>query len=192
MVFQQLQAKKIESLQSIPEANFREAFAKFSLASAPLNAEGPAVDPSTVMRRIDLAQVLCEVVGRQPEPEEIDAFLTFFDTETSGLIDIDEYCKSIEALKKRSAAPSSAAAYISKKSMQEDRTKHRRLENNPQNVLNKPATTAQEVGWEAQKPISQSTTGFITLHPDMGNAFHGKKSSDVTGGEGRSITDWYL
>lgn len=57
------------------------------------------VDGNLHMLRGDLHLVLFHVLDRSPTAEELDVFLTFFDTDTSAVISRAEFDRSISRMK---------------------------------------------------------------------------------------------
>eukprot|EP00976_Prorocentrum_cordatum_P051415 1038475-Prorocentrum_minimum.AAC.2 len=96
-------------------------------------------------------------------------------------------CASVRATE-RSAAPVHAVNYISKAHMDKDHTKHRRINNNLQDMYQRPLTTAQEIGWTCMAPKSKdplvADTGKLELNSRV--------KTDVTMGEGRCVTEYFM
>eukprot|EP00238_Polyblepharides_amylifera_P006318 CAMPEP_0196581930 /NCGR_PEP_ID=MMETSP1081-20130531/36558_1 /TAXON_ID=36882 /ORGANISM="Pyramimonas amylifera, Strain CCMP720" /LENGTH=197 /DNA_ID=CAMNT_0041902341 /DNA_START=154 /DNA_END=747 /DNA_ORIENTATION=- len=183
------------NLHDIPDDLFDQLFAKYSFANQESLIDSShlatthklKLNPSETMERSNLAKILRDLRDCDPTSDQIDAFITFFNTDTGGCIEYQEYRKSYLAIKERSSAPTSAAQYRSKIQLDVDRVKHKRLEVNPQAMYQCPITSSQGYGWNAVAPKSHdpivSETGKLE--------FNGLKQTDVTLGEGRSVTDYF-
>ena len=72
--------------------------------------------------------------------------------------------------------------------MDKDHTKHRRINNNLQDMYQRPLTTAQEIGWTCMAPKSKdplvADTGKLELNSRV--------KTDVTMGEGRCVTEYFM
>mmetsp|Transcript_31255 Transcript_31255/g.101946 ORF Transcript_31255/g.101946 Transcript_31255/m.101946 type:complete len:197 (-) Transcript_31255:685-1275(-) len=167
-------------LSAITDEQYAAAFAKHCLDAA--TAEELQVEPSTYMRRCDLPKLLCYVLGvSTPTATEQDIFLTHFDSDTSGVVTLEEFQLGVAAMKKQALDPSKPKHYTSSIHFREDRHRHRRLDDNPQGYLTKPLTSSQEVGWHAvQAPAAGQTRKYFPL-----------KQTEVTTHEGRSIGDYF-
>ena len=67
----------------------------------------------------------------------------YFDTETSATISLATFSKSLADLKAVSIAPQSSASCISYSKYNDDKTRHHRVEYDPQSSFNSPVTTQQ-------------------------------------------------
>jgi hypothetical protein len=67
----------------------------------------------------------------------------YFDTETSATISLATFSKSLADLKAVSTAPQSSASCISYSKYNDDKTRHHRVEYDPQSSFNSPVTTQQ-------------------------------------------------
>mmetsp|Transcript_1064 Transcript_1064/g.1242 ORF Transcript_1064/g.1242 Transcript_1064/m.1242 type:complete len:205 (+) Transcript_1064:124-738(+) len=188
-VFRQQKARQL-NFHAIPDERFDEVWSKYCMAGTQFERTMSDVghDPGQVMQRSQLVKILAELTESEPDTDTIDAFFTFFNTDASGIIHYDEYRKSIENLKLRSANVGSSSAYTSHAQMQEDRARHKKLTTEFQHCQDKPMTTTQEVGWGAHKPI----TGPANKAANLGETFHGHRPTDVTLGEGRNVMDDFM
>uniref|UniRef100_A0A061RAH5 Flagellar associated protein n=2 Tax=Tetraselmis sp. GSL018 TaxID=582737 RepID=A0A061RAH5_9CHLO len=119
------------------------------------------------MLRGDLHLILFHVLDRHPTAEELDVFLTFFDTETSALISKEEFCRSVARLKGRCASPRYPRDYTSHRLFTDDLTKHRRLEYDPMTTFRRAVTNTQEFGWHTAARTAQPSRYFPLSSTDV-------------------------
>lgn len=188
-IFRQHQARQL-GVHDIPDERWDELFHNFSLTNVDtvLSSRGRLkLDPSRTMMRCDLAMLFKEIVSKDPSNEQMDAFKTYFNTDTSGCISYEEYKDSYTRIKNRSSVPINAVNYRSKNQMVKDHLKHRRVDSNLQDMYQRPMTTAQEIGWMAMAPKTVdplvADTGKIEYNPRL--------KTDVTQGEGRCVTEYF-
>lgn len=183
-VFRNTMANRLDGLLAIPTEAFVDAFHAMSLErTRPRLAGTIGVDGGSFMMRGELPELMERVLGRVPEREELDVFLTFFDITATGVVDVKEFQDGIGRMKTRSEHPASSRNYDSSIQMRADRAKNRRHGVDPQMAYAKPLLASQEYGWHTQQ-ARPSDIGFR-------REFRGVQKTDVTLNEGRSLQSYF-
>jgi hypothetical protein len=183
-VFRNTRANRLDGLLAIPTEAFVDAFHAMSLErTRPRLAGTIGVDGGSFMMRGELPELMERVLGRVPEREELDVFLTFFDITATGVVDVKEFQDGIGRMKTRSEHPASSRNYDSSIQMRADRAKNRRHGVDPQMAYAKPLLASQEYGWHTQQ-ARPSDIGFR-------REFRGVQKTDVTLNEGRSLQSYF-
>ena len=108
-VFRNTRANKLDGLLAVPAEAFVDAFHQMSLErTRPKLAGEIGVDGVSFMMRGELPELMERVLGRVPEREELDVFLTFFDITATGVIDVREFEDGIARMRNRSEHPASS------------------------------------------------------------------------------------
>ncbi|DBA66018.1 TPA: hypothetical protein ACH3X2_003029 [Trebouxia sp. C0005] len=128
----------------------------------------------------DVLKLFQEAAGRKASVAEVNAVQTYFDTETSATISLATFSKSLADLKAVSIAPQSSASCISYSKYNDDKTRHHRVEYDPQSSFNSPVTTQQAIGWHTHKVLANDQDLRFPL-----------SQTDVTRKEGRSVADYF-
>ncbi|KAK9808612.1 hypothetical protein WJX72_000541 [[Myrmecia] bisecta] len=162
----------------IPDEEYTQAFDRYALHASRLAAE-LGVDGATTLLTRDLPLLLGELLQRQLNMAETCAMQTTFDTDTSAILSLDSFRRSLAALKESSRQPATSCSYTSYSKYRDDKLKHRRVDYCPQKTFQTPVTASQEVGWHTMKP----RTGGDPTFP--------LSQTDVTLREGRSISDYF-
>ena len=159
-VFRNTRANRLDGLLAIPTEAFVDAFHAMSLErTRPRLAGTIGVDGGSFMMRGELPELMERVLGRVPEREELDVFLTFFDITATGVVDVKEFQDGVGRMKTRSEHPASSRNYDSSIQMRADRAKNRRHGVDPQMAYAKPLLASQEYGWHTQQ-ARPSDIGF--------------------------------
>mmetsp|Transcript_31959 Transcript_31959/g.60115 ORF Transcript_31959/g.60115 Transcript_31959/m.60115 type:complete len:125 (-) Transcript_31959:1510-1884(-) len=103
-IFKRQAARNLD-LHQIPDEEFERLFLQYSLSNQHTMVDKTAgdrlkLDPAQTMVRSDLAKLLSELIGDTPTNVQMEAFLTFFNTDTSGCISIEEYRRSYASIKR--------------------------------------------------------------------------------------------
>ncbi|DBA90516.1 hypothetical protein WJX77_001888 [Trebouxia sp. C0004] len=163
----------------IPDDLFLELFSKHALGQSEL-ASILEVDGATTLLTKDVLKLFQEAAGRKATVAEVNAVQTYFDTETSATISLATFSKSLADLKAVSIAPQSSASCISYCKYNDDKTRHHRVEYDPQSSFNSPVTTQQAIGWHTHKVLANDQDLRFPL-----------SQTDVTKKEGRSVADYF-
>ncbi|KAL0042639.1 hypothetical protein WJX79_006110 [Trebouxia sp. C0005] len=166
-------------LHEIPDDLFLQLFRKHALGQSEL-ASILEVDGATTMLTKDVLKLFQEAAGRKASVAEVNAVQTYFDTETSATISLATFSKSLADLKAVSIAPQSSASCISYSKYNDDKTRHHRVEYDPQSSFNSPVTTQQAIGWHTHKVLANDQDLRFPL-----------SQTDVTRKEGRSVADYF-
>mgnify|MGYP003307924541 FL=1 len=78
--------------------------------------------------------------GRELSQTEVAAILTHFDTDSCGLITQDEFMRSVKKMKDITQKSGKATQYSSNLKFREDRHRHRRADQDPQQYFMQPLT----------------------------------------------------
>ena len=109
-VFGTAKAHKLERLANVGELRFVEEFHAMCLErTAPRLAREIQVDGTALMLRGELPTLVTRVLGKRPNEEELNAFLTFFDITASGVIDVGEFKDAIHSMMQRAREPKTRA-----------------------------------------------------------------------------------
>lgn len=183
--FQNTRANVLTRLAAIPPENFTAAFMHYSLDNRdPLLAKEIQVDGKLFMQRENLNSLLRMVLEKEmPTREEMDAFLTCFDTTTSGIIDSHEFGDALRRLIDRAKNPSNPVHYKSNLHFRQDMHKHRRMEEDPQQYFSKPLTSSQTIGWHTKQAAPSQEAPTRKYYPIT--------STEITQKEGRSLEDYF-
>jgi len=183
--FENSRASVLKRLSDIPPADFTSAFMAFSLETTdPLLAKEILVDGKLFMKRADLPSLLRFVLKKEmPTSEEMEAFLTYFNTTTSGIIDSMEYGDALRRLINRSTNPQNPIHYKSNRKFREDRYQHKRLNEDPMEYFSKPVTTSQSIGWHTQQAQPGQDAPSRSYFPIL--------ATEITISEGRSADDYF-
>ncbi|KAL3144214.1 hypothetical protein ABBQ32_003994 [Trebouxia sp. C0010 RCD-2024] len=163
----------------VSDAVFVDLFRKHALGDSHL-AIVLQVDGSTTMLTKDVLGLFQEALGRKPTVAEVNAVQTYFDTETSATISLPTFCKSLGQLKTVSSTPQSSCSSVSYSKYDDDKTRHHRVEYDPQSSFNCPVTTQQAIGWHTHKVLANDQDPRFPL-----------SQTDVTQKEGRSVADYF-
>jgi len=183
--FETSKANVLHRLAKIPPETFTSAFMHYCLDTKDkLLAKEIQVDGKLFMQRENLNSVLRMVLKQEmPTREEMDAFLTFFDTTTSGIIDSMEFGDALRKLMERAKNPSNPKHYKSNLHFREDRHRHKRLEDDPMAYFSKPVTSSQSIGWHTQQANPSQDAPSRKYYPIL--------STEITQKEGRSLEDYF-
>ena len=175
-VFRNTRANRLDGLLAVPAEAFVDAFHQMSLERTRSKLAGEiGMDgvSSMFMMRGELPELMERVLGRVPEREELDVFLTFFDITATGVIDVREFEDGIARMRHRSEHPASSRNYDSSIQMQRDRAKNRRQKTDPQMAYAKPLLASQEYGWfthQAQPSTKRAPNRKQSVTIDGANA----------------------
>ena len=121
--------------------------------------------------------------GRELSQTEVAAILTHFDTDSCGLITQDEFMRSVKKMKDITQKSGKVTQYSSNLKFREDRHRHRRADQDPQQYFMQPLTNSQEIGWHARAAVPPNQTKAKKYFP--------LRSTEITECEGRGVNDYY-
>ncbi len=98
------------------------------------------------------------------------------------MIERKEYMEAVALLKGRLGDIKSATNYLSAAALLEERRRHRRPLEDPQQMYRKPLTTSHEVGWHTAGPSAPSVRS-VEYHP--------RHATEITINEGMSLEKYY-
>ena len=185
--FERVAVQALE-LHKVPDEKFEEAFKVFSGDSAPLlEATLPATREdhprdSYMLRNKVISAIKHALSNRALSQTEIAAILTHFDTDSCGLIMQDEFMRSVKKMKEITQTGGKATHYTSNKKYREDRHRHRRADQDPQQYFMQPLTNSQEIGWHARAAVPPTASG---------KKYFPLRSTEITECEGRGVNDYY-
>lgn len=183
-VFGTAKAHKLERLANVGELRFVEEFHAMCLErTAPRLAREIQVDGTALMLRGELPTLVTRVLGKRPNEEELNAFLTFFDITASGVIDVGEFKDAIHSMMQRAREPKNPRRYTSARKMHQDRARNKRSTMDPQSSYAKPLLASQQVGWWTAQAKGTESGIQQTYRP--------LAQTDVTLREGRSLQQYF-
>ena len=121
--------------------------------------------------------------GRELSQTEVAAILTHFDTDSCGLITQDEFMRSVKKMKDITQKSGKATQYSSNLKFREDRHRHRRADQDPQQYFMQPLTNSQEICWHARAAVPPNQIKAKKYFP--------LRSTEITECEGRGVNDYY-
>ncbi len=183
--FERVAVQALE-LHKVPDEKFEGAFKLYSGESERLlDATLPTSESKDnyMLRNKILNCIKHALSDRELTQTEIAAILTHFDTDSCGLITQDEFMRSVKNMKDITQTGWKATHYTSNKKYREDRHRHRRSAQDPQQYFMQPLTNSQEIGWHAKAAVPPYNT--------LGKKYFPLRSTEITECEGRGVNDYY-
>ena len=205
-------------LHEVEDAKFEGAFRLYSGESETLlNATLPQSEnkDNYMLRNKILSCIKHALSERDLSQTEIAAILTHFDTDSCGLITQDEFMRSVKKMKEITQTTGKATQYTSNLKFRDDRHRHRRADQDPQQYFMQPLTNSQvspsliSNGVEKKvfrltqvlcilslslfvlQEIGWHTRAAVPPNATMAKKYFPLRSTEITECEGRGMNDYY-